>query len=185
MTRRNVLLVLCAAAVLLVAGGLFASNMGFKINRSMSGPTGAGGTTLSGTHMLGLPYNRQLNIDDADQLIDDMNATGTPLNGAANVQKFDFATDQLAVYTGTTPGQTPFALAACECYKTQVNAANLAYIAVGSHDPSLLCPLKGTSGSLSGTNYFTQPYHSTFDKADELLSDLNTNGSPVNCALNV
>jgi hypothetical protein len=118
-------------------------------------------------------------------LIDDMNATGTPLAAVLNVQKFTNNDDQLVVYSGTTPGQTPFALAACECYKTQVNAANLAYIAVGSHDPSLLCPLKGTSGSLSGTNYFTQPYHSTFDKADELLSDLNTNGAPLNCALNV
>lgn len=183
MTRRNVLLILCAAAVLLVAGGLFASNMGFKLNRSLVGPGGLS----SGTNTLGLPYNRQIGIDNAEQLIVDMRTTGTPANSVSLVSKFNPLNDSTESYTGTTPGQTPFALAACECYRTQVTAP-VQYVVVGSHDPALACTLKGTGTPVdtqTGTNRFAQPYHATFDDALEMLNDANTNGSPVNCVASV
>jgi hypothetical protein len=180
MTRRNVLLVLCAAAVLLVAGGLMASNMGFKLNRQMLFIG-----TSSGTHTLSLPYNRQIGIDNADQLLNDMRTTGSPINSVANIQAYNSTSDSVTVYSNSA-GQPAggFALNPCECYLTQVTA-NVQYITVGSHDPSLSCTLKGLSSSASGTNFFAPPYHATYDNADEMLSDLKANSSPINCVSNV
>ena len=57
MSKRNYVVVAVAAAALLVAGGLFASNMGFKLNYVMDGPADNG--SASGTQALALPFNQR------------------------------------------------------------------------------------------------------------------------------
>ena len=70
--KKRILWVSAAGLVAaLVAGGLFASNMGFKLNYLLNGP--AVGVSASGTAPVGLPYHQQTNIILASDLINDIN----------------------------------------------------------------------------------------------------------------
>ena len=86
-------------AALLVAGGLFASNMGFKLNYQLDGP-GVNGSA-SGTSTLAMPYNQQTNLVVASDLISDIN-TGAGSTVVDSVSRWLKATDGLETYTGTS-----------------------------------------------------------------------------------
>jgi hypothetical protein len=166
MSKRTMLVVAVGAAALLVTGGLLASNMGFKLNYSLLGP----GSSASGTNTLGLPFNKMTGLDDAKDLLDDINNTATPANLAANVQRFDRNTDGLVVYDGVTG--TAFTLTDGHAVFVKMNG-NAQYIVVGSHNPGLALDLVGPGGSASGTNLSAIPYHGTAGDAKDLLDEVN------------
>ena len=156
-------------AAVLVAGGLVASNMGFKANYAMDGP-GANGSA-SGTQTLSLPYNQQTNIVTAEDLINDINAdAGAPV--VASISRHVRTTDLAEFYTGTIG--TNFAITPGDGY-TVVVTAPVNYIIVGSHNPTLSIALDGPgdNGSASGTQRFALPFHSTAVNAEDLINEIN------------
>lgn len=163
--RRLTIFAMVTLAVILVAGGLMASNMGFKLNYPLK--KGATGVSNSGTQSIALPYNRQVGIDTAQDLFVDAVASGVQVQ---NIQKYDILTDQNEIYFG---GQPNFNLEAGTGYLIKVgNDAD--YVIVGSHDPSLVIPLKkGDPGvSNSGTQRYAPPYHGVSSTAQDLFLEL-------------
>ncbi len=165
MRRKNFVVIGAALVALLVAGGLFASNMGFKLNRVTTGP-GAG--SASGFNYIALPYNQQTNLLDAEDLRNDIGAVNV-----VRVSRFLATSDSFESYDGTNPA-TNFTLTPAAGYVIQ-NSNNVNYIIVGSHDPGLVVNFDapGTNGSASGFNYFSPPYHTTATNADELIDEIN------------
>lgn len=166
MTKRTYIGVLTVAlAVVLAAGGLLASNMGFKLNYTLNATQV--GVSASGTNSLALPDNRQAGVNLASNLMNDIGLVNT-----ANVQKFLEATDGLQVYTGRKGSGPDFALATGEGYFVKMNTS-VNYIVVGSHDPSFTHSLNAAgAGSASGTNLYSYPYHSTAATASSLMTDI-------------
>jgi hypothetical protein len=179
MSRRNGIVAFCVALALLAGGWLYASNMGFKLNYSL---VQVG--TASGTNTLAPPYNRQIGIDNAEQLLNDINNTGTPAGKAINVQRYNTVTDALEVYSKAGADPPPFALASGIGYFVKVSA-NTSYIMVGSHNPGYQHTFLGTGASATGRNLFAVPYHSTRTNAEQLLDELNTTGIPSGNIANV
>jgi len=165
MNKKVFVVVVGVAMACVMASGLIASNMGFKLNYPLAA-TGAGSN--SGTNVIALPFNRQSGVDTANALIGDIG-----LANIANVQRFLEATDGLETYTGRkgTPA-ADFPLVAGEGYYVRMNAA-VDYIIVGSHDPSQSVSLDAVgAGSNSGTNFFSVPYHTTAVNALDLMNDI-------------
>jgi hypothetical protein len=176
MSKRNFLVVAVGAAAVLVAGGLFASNMGFKLNYQLHGP---GASSLTGLNTIALPFNQQVGLNDAKNLIDDINAV-TPAS-VLNVQKFVNTTNSFQVYNGTVG--TAFALNPGEGYFVQM-ATDVNYIVVGSHNPGLTVNFSGPGSSLTGLNFYALPYHTNKTDAKQLIDEINANGTPTNQVLN-
>jgi hypothetical protein len=154
-------LFLVAGVVVVLAGGLMASNMGFKLNRTLSQ---AGAGSNSGTNALALPYNRQVGIDTAKALFQDIGNTDAQL-----IQQFVPASDTYNIYTFGSPD---FALVSGEGYFVKMTN-NVNYIVVGSHDPSASIQLNAAGPqSASGTNFFAPPYHATASTAKELFIEI-------------
>lgn len=151
-------------AVALTGSALVASNMGFKLNYSL---TQAGAGSNSGTSTLALPDNRQTGLSDAKNLMDDIGFAQT-----TNVQKFLKASDTLQTYTGRKAGGTAFALASGEAYFVKM-LTTVNYIVVGSDDPALPYSLQQAgAGSNSGTSFFAYNYHQTATDAKALMDDI-------------
>jgi hypothetical protein len=172
MSRRNVIVALCVAAVLLTAGGLFASNMGFKLNRTLA-LTG----TASGRSTLGLPFNRQIGIDTLEQLYIDVRDTGTPTLSIQRLETLNPANDALVTYS-LSPGDVNRNLNEGEGVIVKVSA-DVSYIVVGSHDPGHTVTFLGSGASNSGRNFFAVPYHTTRTNLEQLFDEINTTGSPA------
>ena len=114
MRKRALWLSAVGVVAMLVAGGIFASNMGFKLNYSMG----------TGTNSLGLPYNAQTNIINAETLIDDIELANP--GAVSSVSRFDTATNGLVTYTGSAG--TNFNLTPGEAYHVAVSAAVNGYV---------------------------------------------------------
>ena len=69
--KRVAAVLLIAMAAVVAAGGLMASNMGFKLNYPIIAAGGGPGSN-TGTQTIGLPYNRQVGIDTASQLLTEL-----------------------------------------------------------------------------------------------------------------
>ena len=95
-------------AVALTGSALVASNMGFKLNYTLSA-TGVG--SLTGQSTLALPDNRQTGLADAKNLMDDIGFANV-----TSVARFLKASDTLQTYTGRKGGGTAFALVPGEGY---------------------------------------------------------------------
>jgi hypothetical protein len=174
MSRRNVTLVLCAAAVLLAAGGLYASNMGFKLNYPLAF-TG----TSNGTNTLSLPWNPQIGITNADQLLDDMNSTSSPTGQVASIQKFQVTNNSFTSYTkGVADPPGGFTIDKGVGLHVRVNG-NTNYVVVGSDDPAFVHTFIGGGASANGTNLYSHVYHATAINADQLLDEMNATGTPT------
>jgi hypothetical protein len=163
---------LCA---IVAAGGLLASNMGFKLNYRLTTTAGGGGAG-TGKNTLALPYFRQAGLNNALELMGDIGNTGSGPNIVAvtSVSRFLEATDTLATYNGRmgTPTGTPFPLTAGDGYFVQMNS-NVNYIVVGSHDPSQVINLETTgAGSNTGKNLVAVPYNITATNALQLMQDI-------------
>ena len=165
MKNRMWMVAAVAVAAIFVAGGLYASNMGFKLNYRLDDSGAAG--SLSGTQTIALPYNQQTGIDDAKDLIDDVNASGGTVGSVSNYLS---ASDSLQTYTGSAG--TAFALESGKGYVIKMNTGT-DYVIVGSHDPGLGLNLLGPADSASGTTLYSYPYHSTSADAKALIDELN------------
>jgi hypothetical protein len=165
-------------AAVLVAGGIFASNMGFKLNYLLAEDIDAGGKD-TGTTSLALPYNQQTNITDAKALIDDINLSAGTVTSVARWVKSNNAPE---TYTGTAG--TAFPITPGEAYRVQM-AVTGNYIVVGSHDPGLGIDLLADAdggGKDTGTNSFSMPYHSTLIDAKTLIDEINVVGTVTSIA---
>lgn len=160
--KRVAAVIVIAMAAIVAAGGLMASNMGFKLNYPIVAP---GGGSASGTQTIALPYNRQVGIDTASELLADMVGTGV---AAIELQRFDAATDSNEAY----PGIADFTLESGVGYL--VRSGNAApYIIVGSHDPGMTVSWQGPAigVSASGTQRYAHPYHGVAATASQLLAE--------------
>jgi len=159
--------VVTVLAVVLTAGVLVASNMGFKLNYTLD-HTGAAAKT--GLNTLALPDNRQTGIGTAKNLMDDI--------GFASVQeirRFVKSADNFAIYNGRapTPSSANFSLTAGEGYYVKMRTATN-YIVVGSDDPSLTYSFNNTQVGVAktGLNFYAFNYHQTAATAKQLMDDI-------------
>ncbi len=156
-------------ALLLLAGAVIAGNMGFKFNRVLLGP----GSSLSGTNVLALPYHLQNGMVTAQDLIDDITAYG---GNVASVGQFQSSCDCIRTYDGVSGYN--FTLEKGRGVFLQMNA-DLEYLIVGTHDPNAVIALDGPGTSVSGTNMYAPPYHTTAADADDLMDELASAGGSV------
>jgi len=174
MSKKNVFVAAAlAVCVLATAGGLLASNMGFKLNYQLTGPASVSGAG-TGKQFFSLPYFRQTGIDNAANLLYDIG--GGASASVSNVTKYNKINDTLIVYNGrmTSNPSVPFALAGGEGYLVTMNA-NVNYIVVGAHDPSLAVALTGpasVAGAGTGKQFFAPPYNITSANAAQMLYDI-------------
>lgn len=167
MRKKLVVALVVSLATLLIAGGLYASNMAFKLNYTLLG-TGVGSKNATST--VALPFNQQTNLINANDLLLDIGGTAV----VQAIIRFERASNGVTAYTGTAG--TPFALTPAEAYFVQLRAgqATRQYIIVGSDDPALVVTFDGagTNGSKNGSNFYAYPYHSISNDASELLNEL-------------
>jgi hypothetical protein len=158
--------------VVLVAGLLYASNMGFKLNYPLES---AGAGSATGLNKIGLPYNQQTNLLTVGDLFADVGGLGT----VTSISKLIRTSDTLLIYNGLSGDPLRnFALEAGEGYIIQM-ALNVNYIIVGSHDPSKVLSLdsQGVAGSATGLNDVAPPYHTTDQNAADLFGTLGGLGT--------
>jgi hypothetical protein len=175
MTKRVFAVAAVGIAAVLVAGGLVASNMGFKANYHLD-TIGSNGS-VTGAQTLALPYNQQTGINTAQDLINDINTDA----GAAvvdNVSRIVRTTDLKESYS-LSVGGVNFGITPGEGYIVVVTAS-ADYIMVGSHNPALALNLDspGTNGSNSGTQLWSMPYHFTGTTAQDLINEIESHGAP-------
>lgn len=177
---------IAVAAVATLAGGLMASNMGFKLNYTLvaAGNPVAGfgetGNSNNGTSTIALPFFRQSGLDTASSLRTDIGAAAGP------VSKFLRASNTLQSYTGTR-GSVDFNLEEGVGYLVKLNGTtNVNYIIVGSDDPGYALtliaagqPVPEGGTSANGTNWYAYKYHSTAATASALRADIGPNAGPV------
>jgi len=182
MRKRMFIGALVAALAVVLAGGLLASNMGFKLNYTLIAtgqPVPEGGNSADGTNEISLPDFPQAGMATANDLRLDI---GAPANGG--IQKLIRSNNTVQVYTGKGAGLN-FPLVAGDGYRVKITgAANLNYIVVGSHNPSLSHTLIATGQpvpeggvSADGTNQYNYPYHSVAATANDLRLEI---GAPAN-----
>ncbi len=166
MSKRSLTAGLIVAVALLGVGGLFASNMGFKLNYTMQNPASQGGTGI-GANTLALPFNRQSGMNTAQDLINDIGSTSV-----VNVQRYIESSNSFQ--TRDSASGPNFNLAAGEGYFVTMSA-DVNYIAVGSHGPTVQVSLDQPSGGASiGANLYAPPYHQTASTAQELINDIGS-----------
>ena len=109
---------------LLVSGGLFASNMGFKLNYSLTGPVATGNplTEEDGTNLYSYPYHST--ATGAAALIADIGGATCDATGpVVSIAQYVKAGAGLSAYTGCAG--TSFGLVAGEAYYVKVDADTL------------------------------------------------------------
>jgi archaellum component FlaF (FlaF/FlaG flagellin family) len=156
MRKRTIWVTALGLGAILLAGGLFASNMGFKLNYLIPGGGASGQATIA------LPYNAQIGMSNSLQLKQAIaNATGIGyLNRSNNL---------LVTYTGVVSDPPAFFLVPGEGYTVTVSAPSN-YIIVGSDNPGL--GINFSSGGASGQNLWSYPYHSTIPNAHLLKANI-------------
>jgi hypothetical protein len=143
---------------LLIGGGVFASNMGFKLVYQLL--TSAGGN--SGTNWMAIPFN--FPFANAQELY-------TDIPNCLEISRYYKDDDTYQTYLAGK-GAINFPVTACESYLVKVST-DTNYVVVGSHDPSVgVCDLKAPTFASSGTNWISVPYHTTATNASELYDDI-------------
>lgn len=168
--RKSFVVAAIGLAAVLVAGGLVASNMGFKANYPLD-TIGSNGS-VSGAQTIALPYNQQTGINVAFDLITDINTdAGVPI--VDNLSRVVRTTDLKDTYSLGSGGNN-FAITPGEGYIVVVTAS-ADYIIVGSHAPALPITFDspGTAGSNSGTQLWAMPYHFTGSTANDLATAID------------
>ncbi len=169
MSKRNVFVAVAAAVCFVAAaGGLLASNMGFKLNYRLTSSAATGGVG-TGKNTLSLPYIRQAGLNDARQLMLDIG--GGSITPVAYVARYNEATDLFVPFTGRLGSGTPFALQAGEGYLVAMNA-NTNYVVVGSHDPAHVTSLDAPGAPGTGKNFYAPPYNIVAANALQLMQDI-------------
>jgi hypothetical protein len=193
MSKRRILgATVVGLATVALAGGLIASNMGFKLNKTLivgGQPVSGVGevapfTSLNGTNSLGLPFNRQVGMVNASQLKTDIGVACT------SVAKLLRSNNSAFAYTAARsglPGSVDFALEEGIGYRVRVTgASNVSYIVVGSDDPSYAVslivsgqPVPEGGNSLNGTSEIAYKYHATSATASALKSEIGAQCTSV------
>ena len=165
-------MVVIVVAAVVLTGGLMASNMGFKLNYSLQATQG--GVSNSGFQSIGLPYNQQVGLLTAGDLLADITAGGAT---AASLQKFNILSDQNDPYPGPAGN---FPLVAAEGYLVGMLTTG-PYIIVGSHDPALAVSLQAAAVGISNSGFqrYTHPYHGTASTAGEFLGEIAPEGASI------
>ena len=163
-TRRLWLGAAAVASVLLLAGILWASNMGFLINCRLF--AAAPGVSNTGTNTLNLPY-QHADLATSSNLMTDIG-----FSSVVSVQNFLEATDTLQVYTGRKGGGAAFPIEPGKCYFVKM-ATTTDYVIDGSDNPGFAVTLDGPGpGHLSGTNFVSIPYHACALTSKQLMDDI-------------
>jgi hypothetical protein len=170
--RRVAAFVVIAVAAVVLTGGLMASNMGFKLNYSLQATQS--GVSNSGFQTIGLPYNAQVGVTSAGELLADITAGGV---SAASLQKFNILSDQNDPYPGPAGD---FALVPGTGYLVGVTTSG-PYIIVGSHNPSLSINLQGAAVGVSNSGFqrYAHPYHGVASTAGEFLAEIAPEGASI------
>jgi len=184
--RRFIGAAVVGLATVALAGGLIASNMGFKLNKTLivaGQPVSGVGevspfTSLNGTATVGLPFNRQVGMVNAGQLKTDIGASCVSVSKLLRSNNSAFA--YTAARAGT--GSIDFALEEGIGYRVRVTgASNISYIVVGSDDPSYAVslvvagqPVPEGGNSLNGTNEIAYKYHATATTAGTLKNEIGS-----------
>lgn len=185
MTKRVMMVATVGVIAVLVAGGLFASNMGFKLTYTLQNAQNTGGNndSLSGRNTLSLPYIPMTTLVDVLDLCQDINSVGGA-GSINNIARLDPVTNALVPYDCVS-NVNFFTLVPQEAYEVQMNTT-VVYPIVGSHDPTYTVTLTEPSGTLppalgggvsqSGRNFWAYPYHSTAANAKDLCDEVNLVG---------
>lgn len=182
MRKRMFIGALVAVLAVVLAGGLVASNMGFKLNYTLIAAGQAvpeGGVSADGTNEISLPDFPQSGMVTANDLRLDI---GAPANGG--ISRFLRSTNTLQTYTGKGVVAN-YNLVAGDAYRVRVTGGtSVNYIIVGSHNPSLSHvlvaagqPVAEGGNSADGTNTYNYPYHSVAATANDLRLEI---GAPAN-----
>ncbi len=164
-------LILVGVSVLVLAGGIIASNAGFVLTYSAAGASGSPASSLSGTNFIGLPYRQKTSLITARDLFNDMSPAIQILN------KHRKSDDQFEFYTfggGSIP-PNGWNLLSGEGYIAKVSSGGTNYRIIGTHEPQLTVEFRGADGgvtSLSGSNFFAPPYHGVASTARELFLEI-------------
>jgi len=155
-----------ALAVVVMAGGLLASNMGFKLNYSLNQT--AAGVAKTGLNTLALPDFRQSGMVTGKNLMDDIG-----LANVTNVQKFIKSSDTYQLYTGRKGAGPDFNLTPGEGVFVKMNTT-VNYIVVGADDPTSVYALNATQAGVSktGLNFYAYNYHQTAATDKTLMDDI-------------
>lgn len=155
------LMVVVTSIALLGGGWVLASNMGFRIKRTLLGP----GDSATGTNWLGLPYKTKTGLNTAADLFVD-------LGGAAFVDSiayYDPVSGNSSVYAGESADD--FNLVSGRGVVVRMKAT-MDYEIFGSHDPGRVITLLGPEDSSSGTNHYAHPYNAISTTASQLLQEI-------------
>jgi len=149
-----------AIVLLLVAGGLVASEMGFKVRYQLT----------AGKNYLALPYRPKPSLVTVRDLFEDI---GTAQAQIINRHRKD--TDAFDYYSfggGSFP-PNGWTLEPGEGLVVQVGDDHQ-YRLVGSHDSATAIDLVGadSAASVSGSNYIAVPYHTTAQSVRELFEEI-------------
>ncbi len=170
MSKRSFWTLAVGASALLVAGGVFSSNMGFMLSYPLYGPFPD--VSDSGTNSIAFPYHPQQDVNrafDVRELIDDAVA-GT----FVQISKFLQTNDSLLTYTGSSHA-TDFFLEPGVGYRVTVAFEGVDLVLIGAHDPTRVINLDapGTNGSFSGTSDIALPYHAAAETASDIRDEVN------------
>lgn len=152
-------------ALLVLAGGLLASNMGFKIHYQLYGPPSAQQESLN---WVALPYTPKPGMTTVRDLFEE-------IPDALRIDRHVTSNDTFQVYSfggGVLP-PNGWDLIPGEALIVRV-ASDQQIKLVGSHDPSVVVHLYGRDGPSSslGENYIAPPYHTTAQTARELFAEI-------------
>jgi len=172
MSKRTFIGVMTVALVVVLgAGAVLASNMGFKLNYKLSKAGAGPPVSNSGNNTLGLPDFRQSGMNVAADLFNDIG--GKTAIGLGGVQKLLKSNDTYQAYNGRATTGPNFTLDEGDGYFVAM-ANDVNYIIVGSHHPTFQHPLKKAAAGVSnsGSNFFSMPYNFTGTLAADLFNDI-------------
>ncbi len=185
-----------AVAAVLIAGGLFASNMAFKLVYILErqGTAVPGGVSSTGNNIVTFPYRQQTGLNNAGDLLADLGGT----NIVIQLGNYTQTADIFSAYTGLAGA--PFDLVAGDAYLVQLCTvavrpsctapATLPYVIVGSENSGLGIDLDAQQAVLgasaegavtprdalsrSGSQVWGPPYHLANNRADLVMQELET-----------
>lgn len=179
MRSRHRTAAIVAVITILLSGGAFAINMGFKLHYDLLAtgspiPAPDDGTSMSGQSSLCLSYIADPSLVNASDLRASINAVAGS-SATIRIMRFIASTDSLQSYAGGLADLiNDFPLSPGEGYRVQVNA-DVGYKILGSHDPALGIDLYTVgASSASGTNEYCPPYHSSAQYASDLRHEIDT-----------
>ncbi len=157
-------------STVIVAGGITASNMGFKVRYQL---VGSPQPSLSGTNFIGLPYVPKPSLKTARDLfldigVDHVQIISQYIRNESSSQLFEFYT-----FGGGTIPPNGWDLVPGEALIVKVGSQKL-YGLVGSHDSTYEIELIGSASpnSHDGSNFVAVPYHTTARTARDLFLEI-------------